>query len=95
MRQLDFIGAFLHAKVHSGIFVKLPAIFGSLFPEFKQYCGVPLRLLKSMYGMMLSGKYWYQDLMEFLVSIGFIQSIVTRCLFFQKYEVGSVIYLLN
>jgi len=48
-----------------------------------------------MYGMTLSGKYWYQDLMEFLVPIGFVQSTVTRCLFFQKYEDGSVIYLLN
>jgi hypothetical protein len=95
VRQLDFIGAFLQAKVRSRIFVKLPAIYGSLFPEFKQYCGVPLRLLKSLYGMTLSGKYWYQDLMEFLVSIGFTQSTVIRCLFFQKYPDGSVIFLLN
>ncbi len=33
--------------------------------------------------------------MEFLVPIGFVQSTVTRCLFFPKYEDGSVIYLLN
>jgi len=95
VRQLDFIRAFLQAKVCSRIFVKLPAIYGSLYPEFKHFCGVPLRLLKSMYGMTLSGKYWYQDLMEFLMSIGFIQSTVMRCSFFQKYENGSVIYLLN
>lgn len=80
--QLDFIGAFLQAKVRSRIFVKLPAIYGSIFPEYKRYCGVPLRLLKSMYGMMLSGKYWYQDLMELLVAIGFIQSSVIGCIFF-------------
>jgi hypothetical protein len=95
VRQLDFVGAFLQAKVRRRIFVKLPAIYGSIFPEFKKYCGAPLRLLKSLYGMTLSGKYWYQDLMEFLVSIGFTQSTVIRCLFFQRYPDGSVIFLLN
>lgn len=73
----------------------LPAIYGSIFPEFKQYCGTPLRLLKAMYGMTLSGKFWYQDLMEFLVSMGFIQSTVIRCLFYQKHPDGSVIFILN
>jgi hypothetical protein len=48
----------------------MPAYYGSIFPEFKQYCGTPLRLLKAMYGMTLSGKFWYQDLLEFLVSMG-------------------------
>jgi hypothetical protein len=48
-----------------------------------------------MYGMTLSGKFWYQDLLEFLVSIGFNQSTVIRCLFFQKYTDGSVIFILN
>jgi len=95
VRQLDFVGAFLQAKVRRRIFVTIPAIYGSIFPEFKQYCGTPLRLLKAMYGMTLSGKFWYQDLLEFLVSIGFNQSTVIRCLFFQKYTDGSVIFILN
>jgi hypothetical protein len=95
VRQLDFVGAFLQAKVRSRIFVTIPAIYGSIFPEFKQYCGTPLRLLKAMYGMTLSGKFWYQDLMEFLVSMGFSQSTVIQCLFFQKYSDGSVIFILN
>jgi len=95
VRQLDFIGAFLQAKVRSRIFVKLPAIYRSIFPEYKRYCGVPLRLLKSMYGMMLSGKYWYQDLMEFLFAIGFTQSSVIRCIFYRKFQDGSVLFILN
>jgi hypothetical protein len=33
--------------------------------------------------------------MEFLASIGFTQSTVIRCLFFQKYQDGSVIFILN
>ncbi len=73
----------------------MPTYYGSIFPEFKQYCGTPLRLLKAMYGMTLSGKFWYQDLLEFLVSMGFLQSTVIRCLFYQKYSDGSVIFILN
>jgi hypothetical protein len=95
VRQLDFIGAFLQAKVRSRIFMILPSIYGSIFPEFKQYFGTPLRLLKAMYGMTLSGKFWYQDLLEFLVSMGFMQSTVIRCLFYKKYSNGSVIFILN
>jgi hypothetical protein len=95
VRQLDFIGAFLQAKVRSRIFVRLPAIYGNIFREYKISSGVPLRLLKSMYGMTLSGKYWYQDLMEFVISIGFIQSSVIRCLFYRRFPNGSVIFVLN
>ncbi len=48
-----------------------------------------------MYGMILSGKYWYQDLMEFLISIGFIQSSIIRCLFYRRFSNGSVLFVLN
>lgn len=48
VRQGDFIGAYLQANVCSKMFVMLPAIFGELFPEWKEYCGRPLRLRKSM-----------------------------------------------
>jgi hypothetical protein len=48
-----------------------------------------------MYSMILSGKYWYQDLMEFLISIGFIQSSIIRCLFYRRFSNGSVLFVLN
>jgi hypothetical protein len=57
IHQLDFVGAFLQAKVHSRIFMKLPALYRSIFPEYQKYCGTPLRLIKSMNGMTFSGKY--------------------------------------
>jgi hypothetical protein len=65
VRQMDFIGAFLQAKVRSRVFIKMPAIYGELFPDLAAYCGIPVRLVKSMYGMSLSGKYWYQELQEY------------------------------
>lgn len=38
---LDFIVAFLQAKVCGQFFVKLPAIYGKLFLEFKAYLVTP------------------------------------------------------
>jgi hypothetical protein len=73
----------------------MPTVYGEIFPEIKQYCGVPLRLLKSIYGMTLSGKYWYHGLQEFQIQIGFTQSTVIRCLFHKMCPVGSQIILLD
>ena len=44
------------------------------FLEYAQYFGRALRLLKSMYGMTNSGKLFANDLTEWLLEAGFIQS---------------------
>jgi len=44
----------------------IPRIFGVLFPEYAWCTGKPVRLIMSMYGTMLCGKYWYLDLLDFL-----------------------------
>ena len=58
VHQLDFIGAFLQAKVKNRVFVKLYIRYTDYFPEYGQYFGRSLRLLKSMYGMTNSGKFF-------------------------------------
>jgi len=95
VRQLDFIGAFLQAKVRSRVFIRMPASYGEIWPEFKPYCGVPVRLAKSMYGMTLSGKNWYVELQEWLLSEGFQQSSVIKCFFWKTFPDGSVIKMLD
>jgi hypothetical protein len=95
VKQLHFIGAFLRAKVRSRVFIKFPTIYSKILPEYKQYFGVPLRLLKSMYGMTLSGKFWYIELMEALTNMNFIQSTTIHCLFYKIFPDGSSIYILN
>ena len=35
--QLDFIGAFLQAKVKNGVFVQLDMRYANYFPEYSQY----------------------------------------------------------
>ena len=67
VHQLDFIGSFLQAKVKNRIFVKLDIRYTDYFPEYAQYFGRALILLKSMYGMTNSGKLFADELTEWLL----------------------------
>ena len=62
VHQLDFIGAFMQAKVMNRLFVKLYIRYTDYFPEYAKYFGRALRLLKSMYGMNNSGKLFAYEL---------------------------------
>ena len=46
VHQLDFIGAFLQAKVKSIVFVKLDIMCTDCFPEYANYFGRALRFIK-------------------------------------------------
>ena len=65
--QLDVIGELLQAKVKNRIFVKLDMRYADYFPEYAQYFGRALKLLKSVYGMTNSGKLFADDLNEWLI----------------------------
>ena len=72
--QIDFIGALLQAKVKNRVFVILNMRYADYFPEYSQYFGRALKLLKSMYGMTKSVKLFDDELTEWLIKEGFIQS---------------------
>ena len=72
--QLDFIGALLQAKVKNRVFVKLYIRYTDYSPEYSQYFGRTLILLKSMYGMTNYGKLFADELKKWLLEAGFIQS---------------------
>jgi hypothetical protein len=95
VKQLDFVGAFLQAKMWTRMFVTIPQIYSILFPEYKGYCGVLVSLVMSMYGTTLCGKYWYMDLTEYMLEVGFKPSECMRCLFIRTYADGTKLYVLN
>ena len=64
VHQLDFIGVFVQAKVKNKVFVLLDMKYADYFPEYVEYFGRALRLLKSMYGMTNSGKLFSDELTE-------------------------------
>jgi hypothetical protein len=51
-----------------------------ILPEYEESVGVPLRLLKSMYGIALSEKNWCIELLEGLFAMGVEQSYIIHCL---------------
>ena len=57
------------------------------FPEYVQYFGRALILLKSMYGMTNSGKLFAYELTEWLLEAGFIQSQCQISIYY-KYAPG-------
>ena len=56
VHQLDFIGAFLQAKVNNRLSEKLDIRYTDYFTEYSKYFVITLRLLKPMYGMTNSGQ---------------------------------------
>ena len=93
--QIDFVGAFLQARVKQRLFVTLPAEFESYFPEFKDYFGKPQLLDKAMYGTSIASKCWNEDLTEYFTkSAGFSQSSVDSSLFIKRLPDGKYIELI-
>ena len=91
VHQLDFIGAFLQAKVKNKGFVKLDIRYTYYFTEYAQYFGRALRLLKSMYGMTNSGKLFADKLTEWLLGAVFIQSHCQMSIYYKYALDGSKI----
>ena len=67
VHQLDFIGEFLQAKVKNRVFVKFDMRYADYFPEYAQYFGRALKLLKYMYGMTNYGKLYADELTEWII----------------------------
>ena len=95
VHQLDFIGAFLKAKVKNRVFVILNMRYGAYFPEYSQYFGRALKLLKSVYGMTNSGKLFADELTEWLIKEGFVQSQCHMSIYYKYAPDGSKIVVLS
>ena len=51
--------------------------YAAYFPEYSQYFGIALKLLRSMYGMTNSGKLFSDELTESLIEEGFIPNTMS------------------
>ena len=89
VNQLDFIGAFLQEKLKNIVFFKLDSRYVDYFPEYSKYFGRALRLLKSMYGMTNSGKLFADELTEWLLEAGVIQSQCQMSIYYKYAPDGS------
>ena len=94
VHQLDFIGAFLQAKVKNRVFVKLDMRYADYFLEYAQYFGRALKLLKYMLGMTNHGKLFADELTEWLIEEGFMQSQCQMLIYYKYAPDGSKIVVL-
>ena len=95
VHQLDFIGAFLQAKFKNRLFVKSDSRYAYYFPEYSNYFGRALILLKSMYGMTNSGKLFPEYLTHWLLEADFIQYQFQMSIYYKYAPYGTKIVILS
>ena len=77
------------------MFVKFDMRYAAYFPEYTQYFGRALKLLESMYGMTNSGKLFSDEMTEWLIKEGFIQSQCQMSIYYKYAPDGSKIFVLS
>ena len=95
VHQIYFIAAFLQDKVQNRVFVKLDMRYADYFPGYAQYFGRALKLFKSIYGMTNSGKLFADELTEWLIEEGFMQSQCQMSIYYKYAPDGSKIVVLS
>ena len=63
----------MQEKIKNGVFVKLDSRYADYLPEYSNYFGRSLRILKYMYGMTKSGNLFADELTEWVLESGFIK----------------------
>jgi len=74
--QMDVDGAFLQADLDIDIYIRQPE--GFVDPDRPN---AVYKLLKSLYGIRQAGRYWYDDIDGFLISIGFRRVSIEPCVY--------------
>ena len=78
--SIDFSNAFVQATLTEPVWIHLPRGFRSSSPGGRT-C---LRLLKSLYGLSVAPKLWYEHLFTALKALGFTQSSIDPCLLYKS-----------
>jgi hypothetical protein len=79
--SIDFANAFVQAYLKKPIWIHLPRGFmSSTTNDGDKTC---LRLIKSLYGVSIAPKAWYEHVCKALFAIGFVQSSFDNCVFYR------------
>ena len=93
--QLDYIGAFLQADAQSRVITILPAEWKEFFPDLAEYFGVPLLILKSLYGQKDSMSNWDQKQSQWLINTYGFSRCPSEESIYQFHHDGHFIYMIN
>ena len=86
-QSIDFSNAFVQSDLDHPVWIHLPRGFQSSIPG--KSC---LQLVKSLYGLSVAPKLWYQLVLKALKAMGFKQSSIDPCLFF-KANIFLIVYV--
>ena len=91
----DFIQAFMQVMMTERMFIKLPAYWTEHLPsDLAPFKGIPLCLLRAMYGYTYSGKLLYKEQAEFLLQFGFTR-FVLPALWFKHLPHNGILIILQ
>jgi hypothetical protein len=77
--SIDFASAFVQAKLKDPVWIHLPRGFHSA-----KGTGTCLRLNKSLYGLSVAPRLWFEHLRDTFLAMGLTQSKYDKCLFYGK-----------
>ena len=93
--QADYVMAYLQVNMKERVFVQLPHYWTAHMPDdLKSYCGVPLLLMKALYGYTFSENFLYEEQEDFLISFG-MQSTPMPALWCMHLPGGGVLMVLQ
>ncbi|CAB4027047.1 Hypothetical predicted protein [Paramuricea clavata] len=89
IHQMDVVTAFLNGTLDEEIYMQQPE--GYVEPGKE---GLVCRLKKSLYGLKQSPRCWNNVFKEFMLSLGFVQSVANPCIFIRVLKDKLTIILL-
>ena len=95
VHQLDFQGAFLQSYTRDLTYTRLPAEWAKWMPEYAEYFGVDLRVVKALYGDVTANKCWDEELSDFLINtLEFVRCLAEPSIFIKRLQ-GHELVLIN
>ena len=76
--SIDFSSAFVQAKLEEPVWIHLPRGFRS-----EKQSSICLQLVKSLYGLSVAPRLWYEHVVAALLQLGFKQSATDQCFLYR------------
>ena len=76
--SIDFSSAFVQAKLEEPVWIHLPRGFRS-----EKQLSICLQLVKSLYGLSVAPRLWYEHVVAALLQLGFKQSATDQCFLYR------------
>ena len=88
LAQVDIKQAYLQSELKEDLYMRVPP---GLQPYDAQGRPVCCKLRRGLYGCKQSGRLWADEFATFLVSFGFVRSVIDTCLFVLRRDAGSLL----